>query len=266
LNKKFFGIVLAVFMLCRTALYAQETESDGSEVSAEETDSDYDGLWEEYPDFGQDAGVTFTGAPETTQQMRVITRDEIEKRNARDLATLLEDALDMSVTRYGGYGNQTEINMRGFDTERIAILIDGVPANSPRSGEFDVSRVNLNDVERVEVIYGGSDTKYNVSGALGGVINIITARKMKPGLSFGAAFSNTGYLPGKYNKRHEGGKIGDAHIEDLADMQSLSFSAGYGAEKFSVKASAFGNRAGNHYLYKDDYGFARRKISNEVLD
>ncbi|MDR1900314.1 MAG: TonB-dependent receptor [Treponema sp.] len=49
-------------------------------------------------------------------------------------------------------------------------------------------------------------------------------------------------------------------------MQSLNLSAGYGAEKFSLRASAFGNRAGNHYLYKDDYGFARRKVSNEVLD
>jgi vitamin B12 transporter len=172
----------------------------------------------------------------------------------------------MSVTRYGGYGNQTEINMRGFDTERIAILIDGVPANSPRSGEFDVSQVDLNDVERIEVIYGGSDTKYNVSGALGGVINIITVRKQKPGFTLGGAFSNTGYLPGQYVMRHSGGKIGDPHFEDIADMQSLSLLAGYGMEKFSWKASLFGNRVGNHYLYQDDYGFGRRKESNEVLD
>jgi vitamin B12 transporter len=127
---------------------------------------------------------------------------------------LLEDALDMSVTRYGGYGNQTEINMRGFDTERIAILIDGVPANSPRSGEFDVSQVDISNVERIEVIYGGSDTKYNVSGALGGVINIITVKKQKPGFSFGGVFSNTGYLPGRYNERHADGAIGQGHAED----------------------------------------------------
>ena len=152
--------------------------------------------WEDYLDFGGDSeGITVTGTPETTQQMEVIHREEIEKRNAQDLAALLEDVLDMSVTRYGGCGNQTEINMRGFDTERIAILIDGVPANSPRSGEFDVSQVDLNDVERIEVIYGGSDTKYNVSGALGGVINIITVKKQKPGFNLAGAVSNTGYLP-----------------------------------------------------------------------
>jgi outer membrane cobalamin receptor len=243
-------LVLALFA-GSIVLFAQEAEEDP----------------EDYLDFGSDSeGITVTGTPETTQQMEVIYREEIEKRNAQDLAMLLEDVLDMSVTRYGGYGNQTEINMRGFDTERIAILIDGVPANSPRSGEFDVSQVDLNDVERIEVIYGGSDTKYNVSGALGGVINIITVRKQKPGFTLGGAFSNTGYLPGQYVMRHSGGKIGDPHFEDIADMQSLSFLARYGMEKFSWKASLFGNRAGNHYLYQDDYGFGRRKESNEVLD
>jgi vitamin B12 transporter len=172
----------------------------------------------------------------------------------------------MSVTRYGGYGNQTELSLRGFDTERIAILIDGIPANSPRSGEFDVSQVDINNVERIEVIYGGSDTKYNVSGALGGVINIITIKKQKPGFNFSGVISNTGYQPGRYNMRHANGQIGEPHPEDLFDMQTLSFSAGYGAETFSWKAGIFGNRADNHYLYEDDYGYARHKQSNEVLD
>jgi vitamin B12 transporter len=77
-------------------------------------------------------------------------------------------------------------------------------------------------VERVEVVYGGSDTKYNVSGALGGVINIVTIKKLKPGFSFGGVLSNNGYLPGKYNKHRPAGEIGNPHIEDLFDMQSLN--------------------------------------------
>jgi vitamin B12 transporter len=239
------------------AAFAQEDETAGDPSEG----------YDDYYDFGADEeGVTLMGTPETTQQMAVIEREQIEKRNPRDLSTLLEDELDMSVTRWGGYGNQTELSLRGFDTERIAILIDGIPANSPRSGDFDVSQVDINKVERVEVIYGGSDTKYNVSGALGGVINIITIKKQKPGFNFNTVLSNTGYLPGKDNVRHSKGKIGDPHFEDLADMQTLSFSAGYGARKFSWTAGLFGNRADNHYLYQDDYGYARRKQSNEVLD
>jgi vitamin B12 transporter len=234
----------------------------GQEI--EESDGYYDG---DFSDFGQATkDITITETAETTQQMTVIDKETIEKSGARDLAALLEEETGMSVTRYGGYGNQTSMNLRGFDTERIAILIDGVPANSPRSGEFDISHIDLNNVERIEVIYGGSDTKYNVSGALGGVINIITIKKQKPGFNLGFAFSNTGYMPGKYNMRHAEGAIGEPEFIDLLDMQSLNLFAGYGAERFSWRASLFGNRAGNHYLYQDDYGFARRKVSNEVLD
>jgi len=230
-------------------------------LAGQENDDDYS------RDFGESSkGVTVTGTPETTQQMTVIDKETIEKSGARDLAALLEEEIDMSIVRFGGYGNKTEMNLRGFDTERIAILIDGVPANSPRSGEFDISQIDLSNVERIEVIYGGSDTKYNVSGALGGVINIITIKKQPAGFNLGFTFSNTGYMPGKYNKRHARGAIGDPEYIDLLDMQSLSLNAGYGAEKFSWKGSLFGNSAGNHYLYEDDYGFARRKVSNEVLD
>jgi vitamin B12 transporter len=212
------------------------------------------------------AGITVVGAPETTQQMEVVTKEDIERRQAPDLATLLEETLDMGITRYGGYGNQTEISIRGFDTERIAILIDGVPANSPRSGEFDVSQIDLSNVERIEVIYGGSDSKYNVTGALGGVINIITLKKQRAGLAMGGSVSSTGYVPGGYNLRHSDGATGEARYEDLLDTQQLNFFAGYGAENYSWKLSWFGNRAMNHYLYKDYFGFARRKESNEIWD
>jgi outer membrane receptor protein involved in Fe transport len=247
--KKTAGIAIVV-LFSLASIFAQE---------AEESD--------DFTDFGESPrDISVTGTAETTQQMTVIDKETIEKSGARDLAALLEEEIDMSVTRYGGYGNKTEMNLRGFDTERIAILIDGIPANSPRSGEFDISQIDLNNVERIEVIYGGSDTKYNVSGALGGVINIITIKKQKPGLNLGFTLSNTGYMPGEYNMRHAGGAIGKPEPIDLLDMQSLNLFAGYGAEKFSWKASLFGNRAGNHYLYEDNYGFARRKISNEALD
>jgi vitamin B12 transporter len=245
-------ITVLLFLLFLYPIAAQESNKE-----------DYD----DFLDFGESPrGITVIGIPETTQQKTVIDKETIEKSGARDLAALLEEEINMSIVRFGGYGNKTEMNLRGFDTERIAILIDGVPANSPRSGEFDINQIDLNNVERIEVIYGGSDTKYNVSGALGGVINIITIKKQNPGLNLGLTFSNTGYMPGKYNKRHAQGAIGKPEFVDMVDMQSLSLSAGYGAEQFSWNASLFGNSAGNHYLYRDDYGFARRKVSSEVLD
>jgi vitamin B12 transporter len=214
-------------------------------------------LWE-------DEGITVTGTQETTQQIEVLTREEIEKHHAADLAALLQEALDMGLTRYGAYGNDTSVNLRGFDSERIAFLVDGVPVNSPLAGEFDINRIDPASIERIEVIRGGSDTKYNVSGALGGVINIITLKKQEPGLHLGGSVSNTAAMPGYYRKRD--GTTGNPHWEDLADTQNVSAFAAYGAEGHSLSANFFANRAQNPYLYKDFIDKTRRKDNNEIWD
>ncbi|MDR2111243.1 MAG: TonB-dependent receptor, partial [Spirochaetaceae bacterium] len=212
----------------------------------------------------EDEGITIVGTAETTQQIRLVTREEVEKTHAADLPDLLRETLGLGITRYGAYGNMAEVNIRGFDTERIAILIDGIPVNSSRSGEFDFNSVDSNSIERIELIYGGSDSKYNVSGALGGVINIVTIKKERPGWRFGGGLSNMSALPGRYNSQYGG--VENPQWRDLADAQNISLFGAYGAEKYSLRANLFGNRAGNHFLYQDNYGHARRKEGNELWD
>jgi vitamin B12 transporter len=247
------GVIFPVLFCFSLSLYAQvNDEYDGYEYNADEYDADID------------REITFTGTVETTQQMEVLSREQIEKAHAPDIPALLEQTLGLGVTRYGPYGNMADVNIRGFDTERVAVLVDGMPVNSVRSGEFDFNTIDINSIERIEVIYGGSDTKYNVSGSLGGVINIITVKKQKPGWAFGGSVSNTSALPGRYNEQYGG--IGGPKWEDLADTQNISVSGAYGAENYSFRANFFGNRAGNHFLYRDDYGYSRRKEGNEVWD
>jgi outer membrane cobalamin receptor len=248
--------VLPLFLPC--GAFAQD--ESGYELTDEESE-------ELYMDMDtEDRGITLYGIRDTTPQMQVIEREDIEKRQTPDLATLLEETLDIGITTKGAYGNKSDINIRGFNTERIGILINGVPANDPRTGEFDVSQIDLSNVERVEVIYGGSDSKYNVTGAMGGVINIITKKRQEPGWSFGGGISNTGYLTGDYNARGSDGQVGEARPEDWIDTQMVNAFAAYGGEIFSGKLNLSADSAGNHYLYKDDKGFARRKESNEVTD
>jgi vitamin B12 transporter len=125
--------------------------------------------------------------------------------------------------------------------------------------------VDLNSIERIEVIYGGSDSKYNVSGALGGVINIITIKKQKPGLRIGGSVSNMSAMPGQYFERDD--SIAESQWQDLLDTQNLALSAGFGAEKFSLSANLFTNRAENHFLYYDTiFEKTRRKEHNEIWD
>jgi vitamin B12 transporter len=214
--------------------------------------------------FSEEEGITVTGTVQTTQQISVIKKDEIERRNAPDIATLLQEALGLNITRYGTYGSMALLNLRGLDTKRLAILIDGVPVNSSLDGKFDIEQIDLNSIERIEVIYGGSDTKYNISGAMGGVINIITVKKQPAGLRLGASVTNTVVPPGEYRGRN--GQTQGPNWEDLADTQNIDFSIAYGGSGLSITANAFVNRAQNHYLFTDRYNYTRRKDNNEVWD
>jgi vitamin B12 transporter len=220
--------------------------------------------WDDELLFINEEGIIITGTLQTSQQMAVIEKDEIERSNAADIATLLQEALNLNVTRYGTYGSQTLLNLRGLDSKRLAFLINGIPANSSLDGRFDIEQIDINSIERIEVIYGGSDTKYNVSGAMGGVINIITVKKQKSGLRLGASISNTSVLPGEYRARN--GETQERNWEDLVDTQNITFSAIYGGEKNSVTANVFANRAANHFLFTDHYDYTRRKDNNEVWD
>jgi len=220
--------------------------------------------WDNVLIFTENEGIVITGTVQTSQQMAMINREEIEKRNAKDLASLLQESLDLNIVSYGAYGNQTGVNLRGFDSKRVAFLIDGMPANSSMDGKFDIYQINMNSVERIEVIYGGSDSKFNVSGALGGVINIVTIKKQKPGWRFDASVSNTSSMPGEY--RGQDGETKSPHFKDLLDTQNYSLSAAYGGEKTSVTAGLFANQARNHFLFTDFTEYTRRKDNNEVRD
>lgn len=250
------ALILSLYIL---PLFAQEAPVENGSTANNE------GFFDEDLPLMEGEELTITASPETTQQMKVVTKEEIDQVQAADLATLLQEALGLGITRYGGYGNLTAINMRGFNSERIAFLIDGVPANSPMTGEFDLNQIDIKTVERIEVIYGGSDSKYNVSGALGGVVNIITVKKQKTGLNIVGSITNTSALPGQY-RDWDGNKV-KPHWEDLADTQNYSVFAGFGAEKYSWTANLFANRAGNHFLYKDTiFNTTRRKENNDVWD
>ena len=214
--------------------------------------------------FSEEEGITITGTVQTTQQMAVIEKNEIERRNDQDIATLLQESLGLNITRYGTYGNMALLNLRGLDSKRLAILIDGVPVNSSMDGKFDIEQIDLNSIERIEVIYGGSDSKFNVSGAMGGVINIVTVKKQKSGLRLCASVSNTGVLPGEYRGRD--GQTQGPNWEDLADTQKVDISAAYGGSGLSITANVFANRAQNHFLFNDRYNYTRRKDNNEVWD
>jgi len=214
--------------------------------------------------FIDDEGITVVGTVPVSQQRVVIEKEQIENSSAGDVVNLLQETLGLNIVRYGAYGNQAGINLRGFDSKRIAFLIDGLPVNSSLDGKFDINQINLNSIERIEVIYGGSDSKFNVSGAFGGIVNIITVKKQDQGLTLSASVSNTSSMPGAYRDRN--GETQEMRWEDLLDTQNYSLVAAFGKKSFSMTANIFANRAENHFLFTDRNNYTRRKDNNEIWD
>jgi vitamin B12 transporter len=213
----------------------------------------------------QDEGVTVEASPppETTAK-RVVSKEDIEKSAARDLAELLQDTLNLETLSYGGYGASASVNLRGFDAQRVAFLIDGVSANSPVTGGFDFSALPIESIESVEVVEGGSDASFNASGALGGVVNIITAKKQAPGLRVNASLFNTSYLPTPFIDDND--SAAPRQWQDLADAQRAALSAGFGSGAHSLSANLFATRAANRFPFRDHDDIVRRKTNSEVQD
>lgn len=131
-----------------------------------------------------------------SQDIQVIEATEIEKLGEVSLIDVLEKKGNIHVMQYGASGSTATVYMRNFSGSAVAILVDGVQVNSAQSGEFDLGRINLASVERIEIVNGASDSTYAVSGAVGGIINIITKKddsSEKP-FSFFVDVSNLSYV------------------------------------------------------------------------
>ncbi|MGI2852701.1 TonB-dependent receptor plug domain-containing protein [Shewanella algae] len=102
-----------------------------------------------------------------------ISEEEIKALGAQSLDEVLKNVPGVYV-RYGGQGTP-RVDIRGFKTRHVTLLINGVPANSADDGQFDPSVIPTSQIARVEVSVGPTSVLYGPGGA-GGVINIITKR------------------------------------------------------------------------------------------
>jgi len=101
----------------------------------------------------------------------VVDKEEIQTRPSVSLPDILQNEPGISLVRDGIWG--TELSIRGLSRENIVTLINGNRIVTSTDIAARLSMVDLNDIDRVEVIKGASSSIYG-SGATGGIINIIT--------------------------------------------------------------------------------------------
>ncbi len=112
---------------------------------------------------------------ESLSSVSVITRDDIERRQPRDVVELLKTQAGIDIVRSGGAGGNTSVFLRGGNSDHVLVLIDGVRVSSATTGVFAWSQLPINQVERIEIVRGNRTAQYG-SDAISGVIQIFTRR------------------------------------------------------------------------------------------
>ena len=131
------------------------------------------------------------GSPEKSMvPVAVLTRKDIDSRAAVNLEDLLRDQMNIRISRDNILGSSLSVN--GMSGQNVKILIDGIPLIGRLNGNLDLGQINLNEIERVELIKGPLSIEYG-SNALAGTINLITKKPDKKASAFVHLYGDAGF-------------------------------------------------------------------------
>ncbi len=166
------GLRNGVYTL-RVSYFGYQTQEREVELSGREVVLDFE-MEETSVDLNA-VVVTGTRTEKSLSNTPVLTQSvgirELVSRDATDITQALEmvvPGMEFASTAAG-----KSLTLQGIDPQYTVFLVDGERIAGDTYGDIDYSRINMADVERIEVVKGAGSTLYG-SNALGGVVNIIT--------------------------------------------------------------------------------------------
>lgn len=186
---------------------------------------------------------------QTARTTYTVTKSDIIRHGFRTIADALEDLPGINLARYGGTGSLATVGIRGTLGTQVLVLIDGMPAGGIQTGTIDLNSIPTLGVERIEVVEGGGSTLYG-SGAIGGIINIIT----KP-------------LAGKPIVEVRDGSFGDRMLR--LETKHVSFERGVATNNYPLPVSSRENSdsevTAGRFALAGTVGKARAEFSGGIV-
>ena len=191
--------------------------------------------------------VTATRTPklydETPVKTEVITREDIEKKEATNLAETLCQTTGVRVENNCQNCNFTQVRINGMEGIYTQILIDSSPVVSAMTGVYGLEQIPASMLNRIEIVKGGGSALYG-GNAIAGVINVLTREpqenkttlKLRQEATSGKPFTNLGfhsslvskdlntkaYLFASYQKR-EPVDLNEDSFSELGTISNTSF-------------------------------------------
>lgn len=172
-------------------------------------------------------------AAKAVRLVQVIDRKQIESSAVQSVNDLLKLAAGVDVRQRGPFGVQTDISVNGGTDDQLTVLLNGVNISNPHTGHLTVDLpVNIDEVERIEVLEGGASRVYGAQ-AFSGVINIVTRQSAQKEIGVGLSAGSFGTVGSAF---HVGGKTGNVTNRVSA---GYDFSDGGTENSDFKKANAF---------------------------
>ncbi len=113
-------------------------------------------------------------AEEVGSSFTVISAEDLQKRGDIRTAEILRRVPGLSISTAGGFGQQTQLRIRGADANHTLVIIDGIEVSDPSAGaEFFFDNLTSDGIERIEILRGPQSALYG-SDSIGGVVQIQT--------------------------------------------------------------------------------------------
>lgn len=130
----------------------------------------------------QDVVVTGQYTPQSLRnsvyKVRVIDAERIKLRGATDIAGVLNNELGVRLSTDYTLG-ETDFSLMGLGGNRVKVLLDGVPLIDRDATRQSLGQLDVNQIERIEIVEGPMSVVYGTD-AMAGVINIITRKNKTP--------------------------------------------------------------------------------------
>src|SRR5690554_1886946 len=109
-------------------------------------------------------------------EVKVLSRDDIDRQAGNNLADLLNQTLNISILPNASTG-KSGVQLFGLDARYFKILVDNIPLINDEGlgSNADLTQINLDDIERIEIVEGAMGVQYGAY-AVSGIINIITKK------------------------------------------------------------------------------------------
>lgn len=192
----------------------------------------------------------------TGKVLNIISRQQLERSGGKTLCEVLNTLPGLTMIGANNVlGTNQNISIRGASAGNVLLLIDGIPVNDPSAitNYYDLNFINIDQVERIEVLKGGQSTLYG-SDAVAGAINVILKKADKKITVFG------GVTGGSYNTLKEsigfGGQQKNTHFSINYTHQS---SDGFSAATDKNKVGGFDNDGFKQHALNGRFGFSPAK-------